>query len=150
MNARQRLSFPFPELSYSLLEWNFRKIYQHLKNWAKLNKRVKVWSSAISPLTFWYPSPSLLLKLRILLSEMDINDTKKKQTLLGVTRGELQITIGHWAKICPCPTKSYIPEVWHGDQTDPSNTRLSLSSWWFARNKKLTWCISDIFSCLSD
>ena len=45
VNSRQRLSFSFPELWYSLLEFNSRKISQHLTNW---NKRDKVWSSANS------------------------------------------------------------------------------------------------------
>ena len=144
MNARQRLSFPFPELSYSLLEWNFRKIYQHLKNWAKLNKRDKVWRSAISPLTFWYPSPSLLLKLRILLSEMDINDTKKKQTLLGVTRGQKS------AHVPRNPTYLRSDMATRQIHQIPDYHFLADDLQRNGRNKKLTWCISDIFSCLSD
>ena len=35
-NARQRLSFSFPELWYCLLEFNFRKIWQDLTNWPKM------------------------------------------------------------------------------------------------------------------
>ena len=42
-NTRQRLSFSFPELWYSPLEFNSSKIWQHLTNW---NKRDKVWGSA--------------------------------------------------------------------------------------------------------
>ena len=45
-NTRQRLSFSFPELWYSLLEFNSRKNCQHLTNWTKWNKRDKVWSSS--------------------------------------------------------------------------------------------------------
>ena len=44
-NTRQQLSFSFPELWYSPLEFNSRKIWQHLTNW---NKRDKVWSGANS------------------------------------------------------------------------------------------------------
>ena len=35
-----------PELQYSLLEFNSRKICQHLTNWTSWNKRDKVWSRA--------------------------------------------------------------------------------------------------------
>ena len=35
-----------PELWYSLLEFNSRKICQHLTNWTSWNKRDKVWSRA--------------------------------------------------------------------------------------------------------
>ena len=48
MNTRQRLSSSFPELWYSLLEFNSRNICQHLTNWTSWNKRDKVWSSANS------------------------------------------------------------------------------------------------------
>ena len=44
-NTRQQLSFSFPELWYSPLEFNSRKIWQHLTNW---NKCDKVWSGANS------------------------------------------------------------------------------------------------------
>ena len=52
VNTRQRLSFSFPELWYSLLEFNSRKICQHLTNWTRWNKADKVWSSA-NPLIQW-------------------------------------------------------------------------------------------------
>ena len=45
MNTRLRLSFSFPELRYSLLEFNSRKNCQHLTNWTRRNKRYLVWSS---------------------------------------------------------------------------------------------------------
>ena len=48
LERRQRLSFSFPELWYSLSEFNSRKICQHLTNWTSSNKRDKVWSSANS------------------------------------------------------------------------------------------------------
>ena len=48
VKTRQRLSFSFPELWYSLLEFNSRKICQHLTKWTRWNKRDKVWSSATS------------------------------------------------------------------------------------------------------
>ena len=48
VNTRQRLSLSFPELSCRLLEFNSRKICQHLKNWTSWNKHNKVWSSATS------------------------------------------------------------------------------------------------------
>ena len=48
MNARPWPSFPFPELRYSLLEFNSRKNCQHLMNWTRWNKSNKVWSSETS------------------------------------------------------------------------------------------------------
>ena len=48
VNTTQRLSFSFPELQYSLLEFNSRNNCQHLTNWARWNKRDKVWSCATS------------------------------------------------------------------------------------------------------
>ena len=48
VNTRQRLSFSLPELWYSPLEFNSRKICQHLTNWTSWNKRDKAWSSANS------------------------------------------------------------------------------------------------------
>ena len=47
VNTRQRLSFPFPELRYSPLEFNSRKIRQDLTNWTRWNKRDEVWSSDV-------------------------------------------------------------------------------------------------------
>ena len=50
VNTRPRLSFSFPELRYSLLEFNSRKkLCQHLTNWTRRNKRYLVWSSLNSP-----------------------------------------------------------------------------------------------------
>ena len=53
-NTRQQLSFSFPELWYSPLEFNSRKICQHLANWTSWNKRGKVWSSAKSRYFFFF------------------------------------------------------------------------------------------------
>ena len=47
-NTRQQLSFSFPELWCSLLEFSSRNNCQHLTNWTSWNKRDKVWSSANS------------------------------------------------------------------------------------------------------
>ena len=47
VNTR-RLSFSFSKLWYGLLEFNFRKIRQHLTNWTRWDTRDKVWSSATS------------------------------------------------------------------------------------------------------
>ena len=44
-NTTQQLSFSFPELSYSPLQFNSRKICQHLTNCTRWNKRKKVWGS---------------------------------------------------------------------------------------------------------
>ena len=44
-NTTQQLSFSFPELSYIPLEFNFRKIRQHLMNCTRWNKHNKVWGS---------------------------------------------------------------------------------------------------------
>ena len=48
MNTRGLLSFSFPEVQYSLLEFNSRKICQNLTNWTRWNWRNKVWSRASS------------------------------------------------------------------------------------------------------
>ena len=40
--------FSFPELWYSLLEFNSRKNCQHLTNWTRWNKRDNVWRSSNS------------------------------------------------------------------------------------------------------
>ena len=48
VRTRQRLSFSFPKLWYSLLEFNSRKNCQHLTNWTRWNKRHKVGRSATS------------------------------------------------------------------------------------------------------
>ena len=45
-NTRQRVSFSFPELWYSLLEFSSRKSCQHLSNWTRWTKRETVWSRA--------------------------------------------------------------------------------------------------------
>ena len=47
-NKDKRLSFSFPELLWSHLEFNSRKKCQHLTNWTRWNKSDKVWSSATS------------------------------------------------------------------------------------------------------
>ena len=47
-NTRQRLSISFPELRYSLFEFNSRENCQHLMKGTRWNKRDKVWSSATS------------------------------------------------------------------------------------------------------
>ena len=38
VNSRRRLSFPFPDLQYSPLEFNSRNIRQHLTKWTRWNK----------------------------------------------------------------------------------------------------------------
>ena len=52
LNARQRLSFSFPELRYSLLEFSCRKYCQHLTNYMTWKKRDKVWSREQRDCTF--------------------------------------------------------------------------------------------------
>ena len=64
VNTTHWLSFSFPELWYSLLEFNSRKLFQHLKNWTSWSKCDKVWSS-VNLSIFSQPSSSLLLKLPI-------------------------------------------------------------------------------------
>ena len=56
VNTRPRLSFSFPELWYSLLEFNSRKNCQHLTNWTRRNKRYLVWSSRNSPFKWRFHS----------------------------------------------------------------------------------------------
>ena len=48
VNTTERLSFSFPKLRYSLLEFSSRNNCQHLTNWMRWNKRDNVWSSATS------------------------------------------------------------------------------------------------------
>ena len=57
--------FSFPEPRYSFLEFNSRKICQHLKNWHRWNKRDKVWSCANSLLKRRFRSRRRPLKLLI-------------------------------------------------------------------------------------
>ena len=71
VNTRQQLYFSFPELRYSLLEFNSKKNSPHLTKWTRWNKRDKVWSGATS-LLFPYPSPSLLLTLPIITSSLNL------------------------------------------------------------------------------
>ena len=61
LNTRQQLSLSFPELQYSLLEFNFRKNCQHLTNWNRSNKRDKVWSSATSLFKWRFRSRRLVV-----------------------------------------------------------------------------------------
>ena len=68
VNTRQRLCFSFPELWYSLLEFNSSKIYQHLTNWTRWNKRDKVWSSANSHFKWRFRSRRRFCCLNSLLS----------------------------------------------------------------------------------
>ena len=39
VNTRQKLSFSFPELRFTLLEFNSGKICQHVRNWTRRNMR---------------------------------------------------------------------------------------------------------------
>ena len=45
-NTKQPVSFSFPELWYSLLEFSSRQSCQHLRNWTRWTKRETVWSRA--------------------------------------------------------------------------------------------------------
>ena len=45
VNTGQKFSFSFPELRYSPLDFNPRKIRHYLPSWTRWNKRDKVWSS---------------------------------------------------------------------------------------------------------
>ena len=54
VNTRQRLSFSIRDLRYSPLEFNSRKIRQHLTNWTRRNKLDKVWSGANSLLKWLF------------------------------------------------------------------------------------------------
>ena len=75
MNTRQRLSSSFPELWYSLLEFNSRNISQHLTNWTSWNKRDKVWSSANSLFKWCFRSRRHGCYLRSLLYEQKRHKT---------------------------------------------------------------------------
>ena len=61
VNTRQQLSLSFPELQYSLLEFNSRKNCQNLTNWNRYNKRDKVWSSATSLFKWRFRSRRLVV-----------------------------------------------------------------------------------------
>ena len=67
VNTRQRLSFSFPELWYSLLEFKSRKKYQHLTNWTSWNNCDKVWSSATSLFKWRFRSRRCRCRLSSLL-----------------------------------------------------------------------------------
>ena len=66
VNTRQRFSFSFPEIWYILLEFNSRKICQHLTNWTSWNERDKVEVARIhfvsdvsvsqEPIKWWAPA----------------------------------------------------------------------------------------------
>ena len=63
-NTRQQLSFYFPELWFSPLEFNCKDTSQHLTNWTRQNKRDEVWSSAHSLFT-WRVRSSRCRRIRI-------------------------------------------------------------------------------------
>ena len=56
----KRLSFSFPELRQTYLEFTSRKKCQHLTNWTRWNKSDKVWSSATSLFKWRFRSLKLL------------------------------------------------------------------------------------------
>ena len=59
LKTRQRLFSSFPELRYSYLEFNHRKIDQYFTNCTRCNKHYKVWSSPNSLFSdVLLPSPS--------------------------------------------------------------------------------------------
>ena len=61
--------FSFPELRYSLLEFNSRKICQHLTNWTRWIKHNKVWSRASSLFKWHFHSLRLLCCLSLLMRQ---------------------------------------------------------------------------------
>ena len=69
VNTRQGLSFSFPELWYSLLEFNSRENCQHLMNWTRWNKRDKVWSSATSLFKWRFRSRRRRCCLKVMLRD---------------------------------------------------------------------------------
>ena len=75
VNTRQWLSFSFPQLWYSLLEFNSRGISQHLTNWMGWNKRDNVWSSANSFLKWRFRSRRYYCCLTSLLGLKGLTDS---------------------------------------------------------------------------
>ena len=67
VNTIQRLSLSFPELRYSILEFNSGKNCQQLANWRRRNKRDKVWSSATLPLNWRFRSRRRRCYLSVLM-----------------------------------------------------------------------------------
>ena len=74
-NTTQQLFFSFPELSYSPLEFNSRKICQHSTNCTRWNKRNKVWGSPNSLFKWCFHSRRRCCCLNSLKT-----DQKKKKT----------------------------------------------------------------------
>ena len=68
VNIRQRLPFSWSELRYNPLEFNSRKIRQHLTNWMRWNNHAKVWSSANSLFKWRFCSSRRRCRLSSLLT----------------------------------------------------------------------------------
>ena len=77
VNTRQRLSFSFPQLWYSPLEFNSRRICQHLTNGTGWNKRDNVWSSANSLFKWRFRSRRHYCCVRSLLGLKGLTDSRK-------------------------------------------------------------------------
>ena len=89
MNTRGLLSFSFPEVQYSLLEFNSRKICQNLTNWTRWNWRNKVWSTASSIFKWRFRSPRRFCSWSSLLCPME---TRKEET------ESARDTMGRWKR----------------------------------------------------
>ena len=83
MNTRGLLSFSFPEVQYSLLEFNSRKICQNWTNWTRWNWRNKVWSRASSLFKWRFRSPRRLCSLSSLLCPMETGE-KETESVWGM------------------------------------------------------------------
>ena len=76
VNTRQRLSFSFPQLWYSLLEFNSGRISQHLTTWTGWNRRDNVWSSANSLFKWRFRSRRHYRCLKSLLGLKGLTDSR--------------------------------------------------------------------------
>ena len=84
-NIRQRVSFSFPELWYSLLEFSSRKSCQHLRNWTRGTKRETVWSRATLLFKWRFRSRCRCLSSLLWCYASAITEQKKCLELLAQT-----------------------------------------------------------------
>ena len=86
-NIRQRVSFSFPELWYSLLEFSSRKSCLRLRSWTRWTKRETVWSRATLLFSWRFRSRRrrCCLSALLLCYALAITEQKKCLELLAQT-----------------------------------------------------------------
>ena len=99
MNTR-RLPFSFPELRYSLLDYNSCKNCQYLTNWTRWNKRDKVWRSATSLVKWRFRNRRRRCYLSPLLGTLTSEDGNCRENVaekwIRVLSIFIAITLSHW------------------------------------------------------